>query len=375
MSKEIKRPEWVPDDAGSGFTTEVLDGVKSVHDGFATTKMRAPQRKGRPTLTTKELYNGILAGDRSILARAITLVESNAKRHFIQAQDLIQLLLPHASKSLRIGISGVPGAGKSTFIEALGVMLCEMGYKVAVLAVDPSSAITKGSILGDKTRMEQLSNQKNAFIRPSPSGGMLGGVARKSRETILLCEAAGYDVILVETVGVGQNEITVRSMVDFFLLVLITGAGDELQGMKKGVMEICDAIMVNKADGDNLLRAKTARADFDNMLHYLRPATRGWKSRAYICSALKKTGIKEIWDVILEFEKNTKDSGAFRERRNDQKLEWVNTMVIEQLKDKFYNHPMIKENYPRYEQRIHNEEVSPTKAATELLAMFDSCQR
>ncbi len=373
MSKEIKRPEWVPDDAGSGFTTEVLDGVKSVHDGFATTKMRAPKRKGRPTLTTKELYNGILTGDRSILARAITLVESNAKRHFTQAQDLIQLLLPHASKSLRIGISGVPGAGKSTFIEALGVMLCEMGYKVAVLAVDPSSAITKGSILGDKTRMEQLSNQKNAFIRPSPSGGMLGGVARKSRETILLCEAAGYDVILVETVGVGQNEITVRSMVDFFLLVLITGAGDELQGMKKGVMEICDAIMVNKADGDNLLRAKTARADFDNMLHYLRPATRGWKSRAYICSALKKTGIKEIWDVILEFEKNTKESGAFRERRNDQKLKWVNRMVIEQLKDKFYNHPLIKEKYPLYEQKIHNEEVSPTKAATELLAMFDSC--
>ncbi len=373
MSNDIKRPEWVPENAGSGFTTEVLDGVKSVHDGFATTKMRAPKRKGRPTLTTDELYNGILAGDRSILARAITLVESNAKRHFMQAQDLIQKLLPHASKSLRIGISGVPGAGKSTFIEAIGVMLCEMGYKVAVLAVDPSSSITKGSILGDKTRMEQLSNQKNAFIRPSPSGGMLGGVARKSRETILLCEAAGYDVILVETVGVGQNEITVRSMVDFFLLVLITGAGDELQGMKKGVMEICDAIMVNKADGDNLLRAKTARADFDNMLHYLRPATKGWKSRAYICSALKKTGIKEIWDVILEFEKNTKESGVFKERRNEQKIEWVNTMVIEQLKDKFYNHPMIKENYPRYEQKINNEEVSPTKAATELLAMFDSC--
>ncbi len=371
MTKNVKRPEWVPNNAGAGFTTEVLEGVASVHDGFASTKMRTPVKKGRPTLSTEDYYQGVINGDRAILARAITLIESNAKRHFLQAQELIQLLLPHTKKSLRVGISGVPGAGKSTFIEALGVMLCEMGHKVAVLAVDPSSAITKGSILGDKTRMELLSNQPNAFIRPSPSGGMLGGVARKSRETTLLCEAAGYDIILVETVGVGQNEITVRSMVDFFLLVLITGAGDELQGMKKGVMEICDAILVNKADGDNLLRAKTARADFDNMLHYLRPATKGWQSKAYTCSALHKTGIKEIWEVMLDFEKTTKASGVFAERRSQQQLEWVNTMVIEQLKLKFFNHPLIKTRYAELAQKIESAELSPTKAATELLEMFE----
>ncbi len=372
MAKMTKRPEWVPPNADAAFTTEVLDGVRSCHDGFASTKLREPSKRGRPTLSTEEYYRGVIAGDRAVLARAITLIESNAKRHFLQAQDLIQMLLPHANKSLRIGISGVPGAGKSTFIEALGVMLCELGYKVAVLAVDPSSAITKGSILGDKTRMEQLSNQVNAFIRPSPSGGMLGGVTRKSRETILLCEAAGYDIILVETVGVGQNEITVRSMVDFFLLVLITGAGDELQGMKKGVMEICDAILVNKADGDNVLRAKTARADFDNMLHYLRPATKGWQSKAYTCSALMKTGIKEIWQVMLEFEKVTKASGVFTERRNQQKLEWVNTMVIEQLKSKFFNHPLVKQNYAKFAEKIESAELSPTKAATELLDIFEN---
>ncbi len=371
MSKKINRPEWVPENADESFTTEVLEGVKSVHDGFATTKIKRPIRKGRPPLTIDEYYDGILNGDRSILARAITLIESNAKRHFIQAQDLIQKLLPHANKSLRIGISGVPGAGKSTFIEAFGLMLCEMGYKIAVLAVDPSSSITKGSILGDKTRMENLSNHPNAFIRPSPSGGMLGGVARKSRETILLCESAGYDIILVETVGVGQNEITVRSMVDFFLLVLITGAGDDLQGMKKGVMEICDAILVNKADGDNLLRAKTARADFDNMLHYLRPATQGWQSKAHICSALQKTGIKEIWTVIQKFEEITRASGVFEDRRNDQKMQWVNTMVIEQLKSKFYNHHEVKRKYPIFERQIYNKELSPTKAATALLEIFD----
>ncbi len=373
MSKDIKRPEWVPQDAGSAFTTEVLDGIKSSHDGFSTTRLHRPRKKkkGRPTLTTEQLYQGVIDGDRAVLARAITLIESNAKKHFGQAQELIQQLLPHTNKSLRIGISGVPGAGKSTFIEALGVTLCEMGHKVAVLAVDPSSSLSKGSILGDKTRMEQLSNQPNAFIRPSPSGGMLGGVARKSRETILLCEAAGYDIILVETVGVGQNEITVRSMVDFFLLVLITGAGDDLQGMKKGVMEICDAIMVNKADGDNLMRAKMARADFDNMLHYLQPATPGWQSKAYTCSALMKTGIKEIWDVILEFERNTKASGYFAERRNIQKIEWVNTMVIEQLKHKFYNHSMVKTKYPYFKQQIYDETLSPTMAATKLLEIFE----
>ncbi len=372
MDKKINRPEWVPENAKSEFTTNVMDGVKSVHDGFSSTKRVIPRMNKRKELSVDDLYEGILNSDRVTMARAITLIESNAKKHFYKGQDLIQRLLPHAGGSIRIGISGVPGAGKSTLIEAMGMMLCERGHKVAVLAVDPSSSITKGSILGDKTRMEQLSRHESAFIRPSPSGGMLGGVARKSRETIILCEAAGYDVILIETVGVGQNEVTVRSMVDFFLLVLITGAGDDLQGMKKGVMEICDAIAVNKADGDNLMRAKMARADFNNMLHYLRPATEGWLSQAYTCSAFKKTGIKELWDVIKDFENKTKTSGVFYNRRDAQNLEWTFTMVNEQIKQRFYSSEIIKRAIPSIEKDVREDRLTPTLAATKLLKIYDS---
>ncbi len=322
-------------------------------------------------LTIEDYYEGVVNNNRPVMARAITLIESNAKKHYELGQELMQLLLPHSGNSIRIGISGVPGAGKSTLIEAFGLMLCEMGHRVAVLAVDPSSTITGGSILGDKTRMEKLSRHENAFIRPSPSAGMLGGVARKSRETMLLCEAAGYDVILVETVGVGQNEVTVRSMVDFFLLVLITGAGDELQGMKKGVMEICDCIAVNKADGENIIRANAARTEFNNMLHYLRPATEGWTSKALTCSALYGEGINELWQLIEKFRQLTVDSGVHESRREEQTLEWVFGMVTEQLKTRFYNHQGVKQLIPKLKIQLQSDQISATKAASQLLEVFD----
>jgi len=267
-----------------------------------------------------------------LLARAITLIESNSPKHMELAQAVLQRILPYSGNSIRVGITGVPGAGKSTFIEAVGCSLCQKGHKLAVLAVDPSSSITRGSILGDKTRMENLSREKNAFIRPSPSGGTLGGVTRKSRETLLLCEAAGYDIILVETVGVGQSEITVRSMVDFFLLVVLTGAGDELQGMKKGVMEIADAILVNKADGDNKQKAEMVKVDYDRMLHYLRPATEGWQTKAYTCSAITGAGIPELWQVIHTFREKMMENHVFltagRFKRWNGFMPWLKIIYV-----------------------------------------------
>ncbi|MDR1580048.1 MAG: methylmalonyl Co-A mutase-associated GTPase MeaB, partial [Synergistaceae bacterium] len=282
----------------------------------------------------------------------------------------VKELLPHAGKSTRVGITGVPGAGKSTFIDVLGYRLCEQGRKVAVLAVDPSSSVTKGSILGDKTRMEHLSRHRNAFIRPSPSGGTLGGVTRKSRETMLLCEAAGYDVILVETVGVGQSEAAVRSMVDFFLLMVITGAGDELQGIKKGVMELADAILINKADGGNALKAAATRAEYDRILHFLRPATEGWETKAHTCSAAAGTGIDEMWGVVENFMSIVKASGVFAERRKQQTLSWVYTMVEDYIKQKFYNCDAVAKERPSLENRVTNGALSATEAASELIRLY-----
>ena len=367
----------MPEDQASqeGFTTHVMDGVKGGHDGMkgsppSRTGTRTPAGK-RPNLTLEDYYQGVINRDRTVIARAITLIESNAPHHFETAQELLQKLLPLTGNSIRIGISGVPGAGKSSIIEALGTSLCSADHRVAVLAVDPSSSITKGSILGDKTRMAELARMENSFIRPSPSGGMLGGVARKSRETMLLCEAAGYDVILIETVGVGQNEITVRSMVDFFLLVLITGAGDELQGMKKGVMEICDAIVVNKADGENLIPARSAAAEYTNMLHYLTPATAGWTPRALACSARDRTGIDDIWDLIQEFRRATDSSGVFQERRRLQVLEWVFNMVTEQLTERFYSHDGVRRMIPSLREDLMSDRISPTMAVKKLLEAYD----
>ena len=291
-------PEWAPPGGGKGFACTVQDGVEASHDGTMKRAGNAAAGPGTPpgsggarprvkrkTFSTEELAEKVLAGNRMVLARSITLVESNAPRHARQAQDLLQRLLPHTGKAVRIGITGVPGVGKSTFIEALGLYLTGRGHRVAVLAVDPSSSISGGSILGDKTRMEKLCQDANCFIRPSPSSGSLGGVARKTRETMLVCEAAGFDVILVETVGVGQSEVTVRSMVDFFLLLMLAGAGDELQGIKKGIMEIANALVINKADGENRLPANQARVEYEQALHYLQPATPGWTTHAYTCSA------------------------------------------------------------------------------------------
>lgn len=325
----------------------------------------------RNALSTQDYVAGVQSGSRMVLARAITLIESSNPKHFQKAQSVLQQLLPQTGRALRIGITGVPGAGKSTLIEAFGTMLCDAGHKVAVLSVDPSSAVTGGSILGDKTRMPTLANRQNAFIRPSPAGKSLGGVARKSRETMLLCEAAGYDVILIETVGVGQSEVTVRSMVDFFLLVVLTGAGDELQGLKKGIMELADAIIVNKADGDNLVKARVAQGDYERMLEYIAPVSRGWKAHAYLCSALKKIGLEELWQVILKFAQTTKACGSFQERREKQLLAWVDGMINEHLHDLFYKNPVIIAQMPKILQQVLQETLSPAQAVQKLLLLFE----
>ena len=285
----------------------------------------------------------------------------------MQAQQLLDALMDRTGNSLRIGITGVPGAGKSTTIDTLGTMLCEQGHKVAVLAVDPSSTVTKGSILGDKTRMERLLRCPNAYVRPSPTGGCLGGVARKSRETLLLCEAFGFDVILLETVGVGQSEVTVRSMVDFFLLVLIAGAGDELQGIKKGVIELADAIFVNKADGDNVRRARMAKAEYNRVLSFLHPCTEGWTTKAYMGSALTREGIPEIWEVIVRFKELTTASGVFARRRREQNLDWMRGLIDEALRRRFFSDEMMKEKLATISAAVASGEVPPVKAVESLM--------
>lgn len=369
------RPSWVPKEKNPEFACTVMRGIDSAVNSVTSAKYypkenlrRVPLRK---KMSVEEYVEGVKKGDRMILAKAITLIESNAPKDFDKAQRVLQALLPRTGHSLRIGITGVPGAGKSTFIEAFGQLLCQQGYKVAVLAVDPTSSITGGSILGDKTRMQKLSREPNCFIRPSPSGGTLGGVARKSRETMMLCEAAGCDVILVETVGVGQSETTVRSMVDFFMLVVLTGAGDDLQGIKKGIMELADAIVVNKADGDNLERAKVTQGEYERMVEFIRPATEGWKTHAYRCSALQKTGLLELWAVMREFEKVTKKSGAFENRRQRQIIAWVKTMIDEHLHNLFYEDPVIKGRLPEVRAAVLAGVVSPSQAVAELINTFD----
>ena len=366
------RPEWTPEGAGAEFACRVMGGVTDAHDGmaFAPEPSPAPVPKRRK-LALQDYVEGVLKGDRAVLSRAITLVESNAPAHFDLARQVISAVLPRTGGAVRVGITGVPGAGKSTFIEALGTWLCDRGHRVAVLAVDPSSTVTRGSILGDKTRMEELSRNENAFIRPSPSGGTLGGLTRKSRETMLLCEAAGYDVVLVETVGVGQSEVTVRDMVDFFMLLVITGAGDDLQGMKKGVMELADAIVVNKADGANRMKAQTTRADYEQFLHYLRPSTEGWTSRACTCSALTREGIPEVWGMVEDFMRNVRDSGVLAERRRRQALSWVHSMVEDHLLRRFYEDPGVAAEMPGIEERVERGELAATQAALDLLALYE----
>lgn len=374
MNEMSQRPDWVPENAGAEFTTSVMSGVDGGHDGLrgqATMVMPRPSIPRRRRLTVDEYVSGVLAGDRNTVAQAITLVESNAAAHFDMGQEVLRQLLPHTGNSIRIGITGVPGVGKSTFIEAMGLHLCEQDHKVAVLAVDPSSTVTRGSILGDKTRMELLSRDLRAFIRPSPSSGTLGGVTRKSRETMLICEAAGFNVILVETVGVGQSETTVRSMVDFFLLLMLAGAGDELQGIKKGIMELADALLVNKADGDNRIRANAARADYNRALHYMAPATEGWRTQAYTCSARSGDGIAPIWKVINDFRLLTTISGVFEQRRQRQTLDWVYSMVEEHLRTSFFNHAGVGSIRKDVEYAVVEGHLPPTVAAQMLIRKYE----
>ncbi|TGD59289.1 methylmalonyl Co-A mutase-associated GTPase MeaB [Flavobacterium humi] len=322
--------------------------------------------------TADDLVNGILAGDKTALSRAITLVESTSAAHLEKANDVIKACLPHANKSVRIGITGVPGVGKSTFIEVFGTFLTNLGKKVAVLAVDPSSSISHGSILGDKTRMEELVRNENAFIRPSASGESLGGVARKTRESIILCEACGFDTILIETVGVGQSETAVHSMVDFFLLLNLAGAGDELQGIKRGIMEMADAIVINKADGDNIKRARLAKTEYNRALHLFPMKNSGWSPKVTTCSALANEGIEEVWQTISDYFSLTRANGYFDKKRNEQNQYWLLETINEQLKTNFYNHPEIQKLLEENKKAVQNSEISPFAAARHLLDLYQN---
>lgn len=318
----------------------------------------------------QEYIDGVLSQDRLMLARTITLIESTLPAHQELARTIIDKLLPYTGKGYRIGITGVPGAGKSTYIESFGNMLTEKGHRVAVLAIDPSSTRSGGSILGDKTRMEKLAVNPNAFIRPSPSSGTLGGVGRKTRETMLACEAAGYDVVIIETVGVGQSETTVASMVDFFLVLMIAGAGDELQGIKKGVLEVADTIVINKADGDNVLRAQIACKEYQTALHMLMPNSPNWSPQVLTCSALEHTGIDKIWATILDHRQKLTESGEMDEKRKHQALDWMSYLLDEGLRQWFYSDPQIKAALPALRKDVEMKRTSPTAAADALLAFL-----
>ena len=325
------------------------------------------QRKLKPT--THELISQITKGNITALSRAITLVESSNPKHLEQANDIIKGCLKHVNTSVRIGITGVPGVGKSTFIEAFGLHLTSIGKKVAVLAVDPSSSLSKGSILGDKTRMEDLVKSNNAFIRPSPSGQSLGGVARKTRETIILCEAAGFDTILIETVGVGQSETAVHSMVDFFLLLKLAGAGDELQGIKRGIIEMADAIAINKADGDNLKAAKIAKLEFNRALHLYPQKDSEWQPKVMLCSALKQEGIEAIWNMIQSYIEHTTANNYFEHHRKEQNKFWLLQTIEDRLKSDFFNQPKIKDALKLQLQLIEDGKTTPFVAADYLLSL------
>lgn len=349
---EDKKPEWSDANEPNKCSSVIRKGLVQEGQSSSLQKNVRFQKRSSSEASVEELYEGVLSGDRGLLARSITLVESNAEQHFQKAQNLLQKLLTHSGNSIRIGITGVPGAGKSTFIEAFGTYLCNLGHRVAVLAIDPSSKVSGGSILGDKTRMEQLARNPRAFIRPSPAAGKLGGVHRKTREAMLICEAAGFDVILVETVGVGQSEVIIRDMVDFFLLLVLTGAGDELQGMKKGIMELADALIVHKADGTNKQKAEQTRKEYNRILHFLQPATMGWSTKAYTCSSLNGEGIEAIWEIVKAFQKKGKETGVFEDRRNGQKRDWIYSMITDQLQYSFFRHPDVRLMLPQLENEV-----------------------
>ncbi|MEN8204169.1 MAG: methylmalonyl Co-A mutase-associated GTPase MeaB [Bacteroidota bacterium] len=322
--------------------------------------------------STSQLFQGIREGNISMLSQAITLVESALPRHQSEAQELIAACLPFSGSAFRLGITGVPGAGKSTFIEAMGQHLIDRGNKLAVLAIDPSSERSKGSILGDKTRMEELAGRPEAYIRPSPSGGTLGGVARKTRETIILCEAAGFDTIFVETVGVGQSETAVHSMVDFFLLIMLAGAGDELQGIKRGIMEMADAIVINKADGNNVQKARRAQAEFSNALHLFPPSVSGWTPLVKTCSSLYGSGIEEIREMLGDYKDFVHKNGHLEKRRQEQSKYWMYETIREGIFEQVFNDPLMQEELEKYEMEIRQGRMTSFRAASFILNKYKS---
>lgn len=327
-------------------------------------------RKRRKDYSIEEYVAGIISGNRTVLSQAITLVESLLPEHYDASQSIIEKCLPYSSKSVRIGVTGVPGAGKSTFIETFGLHIASGGRKIAVLTIDPSSEQTKGSIMGDKTRMEQLSTHPNVFIRPSPSAGALGGVARKTRETIILCEAAGFDTIIVETVGVGQSETAVHSMVDFFLLLMLAGAGDELQGIKRGIMEMADVVAITKADGPNKLIAESARISYQNALHLYPAKPSGWIPKVLTCSSLENSGIDELWEIILDYFTFVRNTGFFDEVRKNQAVVRMDVAILEYLNKAFFNHEEVKLLRPVLEQQLYEGKITSYKAAANLLEKY-----
>ncbi|MBL7966414.1 MAG: methylmalonyl Co-A mutase-associated GTPase MeaB [Prolixibacteraceae bacterium] len=353
----------------------VNQGIEPLPSVNEDSVKRFLKNKKKRTLSVQQYVDGILNGDITILSQAVTLVESSKPEHQELAQEIIVKCLPFSGNSVRIGITGVPGVGKSTFIEAMGKYITSKGQKLAVLAIDPSSERTKGSILGDKTRMEDLSIDPLAYIRPSPSAGSLGGVARKTRETIILCEAAGFDHIFIETVGVGQSETAVHSMVDFFLLLMLAGAGDELQGIKRGIMEMADAITINKADGNNIEKAGLARVQYMNALHLFPATESGWKPKVLTCSAYLKTGISEIWQTVDEYLGHVKNNGYFQHRRNEQSKFWMYETINEQLRNDFYQNEQMAALLEESEMKVLKEEVSSFVAAKKLLDHYNQIRK
>ena len=345
----------------------------SVNEGVShapTTNPYGQKRQKRRKFSPSEFVEGILDGDIAILSQAVTLVESSLPEHQIIAQEVIEKCLPFTGNAIRLGITGVPGAGKSTFIEALGMHLIRQNHKLAVLAIDPSSERSKGSILGDKTRMEELSVAKNAFIRPSPSAGSLGGVARKTRESIILCEAAGFDTIFVETVGVGQSETSVHSMVDFFLLIQIAGAGDELQGIKRGIMEMADGIAINKCDGSNTEKAQVAKTQYQNALHLFPLHESGWSPEAITCSSVELNGIEDIWNMVERYIHFVKANNYFEIKRNSQAKYWMYETINEKLKNNFFHNEEIQKLLIENERKVLTNEISSFIAAKDLLEKY-----
>jgi LAO/AO transport system kinase len=321
----------------------------------------------RPRLLANEYIEGVLTQNRTILSRAITLVESQLASDKALAREVLEGILPHTGKSIRIGITGVPGVGKSTFIESFGKTLTKQQKRLAVLAIDPTSQLSKGSILGDKTRMEDLSREPLAYIRPSPASGSLGGVANRTRETMLLCEAAGFEVILIETVGVGQSETIVKGMTDFFLLLMLAGAGDELQGIKKGIMEMADAVVITKADGSNIANAIAAQAEYQSALHLLMATQTGWLPRVQTCSALENTGLAEVWQTIIEHQETLAKKGLIAEIRAKQNLDWMHNYIKQTLEERFYANPSVQNQLEDIEKAVLDGSLLAIKAAEQLL--------